>query len=255
LLTALFDGMRLFAVLACVGAANSLADPRRLLKSVPGALYEVGVAVVVALSVTPSLLVELHEVRQARRLRGRADRGMRGAAGAALPVLGAALERSVALAAAMDSRGYGRTSHRESRRLPGVLTVVGLIGVLLGTYGLLDAGSPGLLGLPLLLVGTATAIGGLAAGHRDNPRTRYRPDPWGAPEWAVSLAGLIPAFVLTAAAIQGLSALTGPASPPGWPVLPLLPAVAILLAAAPAWLAPAPGVADLRPAAAWEAVA
>ena len=52
---AVYDGMRLAAILACIGAANSLADPRRLLKSVPGALYETGVAVVVALSFAPRL--------------------------------------------------------------------------------------------------------------------------------------------------------------------------------------------------------
>src|SRR5690606_24529182 len=46
LLAGLYDGMRLAAVIICVGAANSLANPRRLLASLPAALYEVGTAVV-----------------------------------------------------------------------------------------------------------------------------------------------------------------------------------------------------------------
>jgi energy-coupling factor transport system permease protein len=44
---ALYDGLKLATLLICVGAANALASPTRLLKSLPGALYEAGVAVVV----------------------------------------------------------------------------------------------------------------------------------------------------------------------------------------------------------------
>ncbi|MEV8211838.1 energy-coupling factor transporter transmembrane protein EcfT, partial [Streptomyces sp. NPDC079189] len=49
LLFALYDGAKLATLLICIGAANSLANPARLLKSLPGALYEAGVAVVVAI--------------------------------------------------------------------------------------------------------------------------------------------------------------------------------------------------------------
>jgi energy-coupling factor transport system permease protein len=46
ILMAFYDGLRLATILVCVGAANSLASPTRLLKSVPAALYELGVSVV-----------------------------------------------------------------------------------------------------------------------------------------------------------------------------------------------------------------
>src|SRR5450759_1711449 len=49
-LAAAYDGARLAAVLACIGAANALASPRRLLRYVPATLYEVGTALVVALT-------------------------------------------------------------------------------------------------------------------------------------------------------------------------------------------------------------
>ena len=104
----LYDGMRLATMLICLGAANALADPKRLLKAVPGALYEVGTAVVVALSVAPQLVESVLRVRRARRLRGARQRGLRALRGIAMPVLVDALDRSLALAAAMDSRGYGR---------------------------------------------------------------------------------------------------------------------------------------------------
>ncbi len=240
LLAAVYDGLRLFAVLACVGAANSLADPRRLLKSLPASLYEVGVAVVVALSVTPLLIMELGEVRKARRLRGRNDRGLRGAAAAALPVLTAALERSLALAAAMDSRGYGRTRADSPRanRVAAVLTLVGLVGVLVGIYGLLDAGSPGPLGLPLLALGAATAVAGLGLGRTRQLRTRYRPDPWSWPEWGVTASGAAAAITMTALAVAATPGLTPITDPPTWPTLPPVAAFGLLLGLLPVWLAP-----------------
>ena len=42
LLAAVYDGLRLATLLLCIGAANALANPKRLLKSMPAALYEVG---------------------------------------------------------------------------------------------------------------------------------------------------------------------------------------------------------------------
>jgi len=105
---AVYAGLQLATMLACVGAANALANPRRMLRAVPGALYEVGVAVVVALSFSPQLVEGVSRVRAARRLRGRAHRGVRGLRGVAMPVLEGALERSIDLAAAMDARGFGR---------------------------------------------------------------------------------------------------------------------------------------------------
>ena len=76
LLGGLYDGMRLAAIIICVGAANSLANPRRLLASLPPALYEVGTAVVIALSLFPQLAESVQRVRRARRLRGSPGRGV-----------------------------------------------------------------------------------------------------------------------------------------------------------------------------------
>ena len=41
----LLDGLRLASLLCCIGAANALANPKRALRVLPGALYELGVAV------------------------------------------------------------------------------------------------------------------------------------------------------------------------------------------------------------------
>jgi energy-coupling factor transport system permease protein len=241
LVRALYDGLKLAALLICVGAANALASPSRLLKSLPGALYEMGVAVVVALTFAPSLVADVRRLRAARRLRGRPDKGIRGLLQVGLPVLEGALERSVALAAAMDSRGYGRTAAVPPavRRTTAALTLGGLLGVCAGTYGLLTA-EGGTYGLPVLLAGVGAALAGLWLGGRRTPRTRYRPDPWGARAWLVSGSGAAVAASLFLAASADPAALHPGVVPLTAPSLPLWPAAAVLLGLLPAFVTPPP---------------
>jgi energy-coupling factor transport system permease protein len=247
-LAAAYDGARLAAVLACIGAANALASPRRLLRYVPATLYEVGTALVVALTYAPQLVDDARRVRAARRLRGHAGRGPRELARLAVPVLDSALERSLDLAASMESRGYGRSVHRNagSRRKATALTLFGLGGVVAGVYGLLDGGSAPLLGLPLLVVGSAAAAASLAVGARRERRSRYRPDPWAAPESVVALSGAIAGGLVLVASQRGVPGIMVQTSPAVWPTLPWLPALGLLLGLLPAWLSPLPPVRALE---------
>ncbi|MFJ1971001.1 energy-coupling factor transporter transmembrane component T [Streptomyces sp. NPDC087903] len=239
LVFALYDGLKLATLLICVGAANALANPARLLKSLPGALYETGVAVVVALTFAPNLIADAQRLRAARRLRGRPDRGVRGLLHVGLPVLEGALERSVALAAAMDARGYGRSADVPPtvRRTTAVLTLGGLLGVCAGTYGVLTAAG-GTYGLPLLLVGLVCALAGLRLGGRRSLRTRYRPDRWDARAWLVTGSGVAVAALLTLAAADDPEALHPGVVPLVAPTLPVWPAAAVLVGLLPAFVVP-----------------
>lgn len=249
LVFALRDGLKLAALLVCVGAANALANPARLLKSLPGALYEAGVAVVVAMTFAPHLVADVGRLRAARRLRGRADRGVRALLQVGLPVLEGALERSVALAAAMDARGYGRTADVpvRVRRATAALTLGGLLGVCAGTYALLSA-SGGRYGLPVLLIGLASAMAGLRLGGRRSVRTRYRPDRWGPRSWLVAGSGVAVAAAMIAATRYAPQPLDPPAFPLTAPTLPLWPAAGLLLGLLPAFTAPTPASPPGRPA-------
>ncbi|MCX4739479.1 energy-coupling factor transporter transmembrane component T [Streptomyces antibioticus] len=240
-LFSLYDGLRLATLLVCVGSANALASPSRLLKALPGALYETGVAVVVALTFAPNLIADVQRLRAARRLRGRPDRGVRGLLQVGLPVLEGALERSVALAAAMDARGYGRTADVPApvRRTTTALTLGGLLGICAGTYGLLTAAGADY-GLPLLLAGVAAALAGLRLGGRRSPRTRYRPDRWTPRACLVAGSGVAVAALLTVASGTDPEALHPGVVPLTAPTLPVWPAAAVLLGLLPAFLAPAP---------------
>ncbi|MFS0698050.1 energy-coupling factor transporter transmembrane protein EcfT [Streptomyces nitrosporeus] len=241
LVFALYDGAKLATLLICVGAANSLADPARLLKSLPGALYEAGVAVVVAMTFAPNMVADVVRLRRARRLRGRPAGGVAAVLQIGLPVVEGALERSVALAASMDARGYGRTARVPPavRRTTNALTLGGLLGVCAGTYGLLSAEGAGY-GLPLLLAGLVAALAGLRLGGRRSVRTRYRPDRWGVRAWLVAGSGAAVAAAMIAAGVTDPEALRPGVIPLTAPVLPLWPAAAVLAGLLPAAVAPVP---------------
>ncbi len=235
LASAVYDGMRLATLLVCVGAAVTLADPRRLLKSLPGALYEAGLVVVVAVSMAPALIESAVRVRRARQLRGTSTRGLRAFRSIAMPVLDQALGRAVALAAAMDARGYGRVGSMTAgaRRASAVLLLGGLLGLCLAAYGLLDAATPGSVAVPALVVGVAASVTGLVIGSRRMVRSRYRPDRFDLRSALVALCGL------AVAALFFMTELSGPAVshpstfPLVWPQLALLPLIGIAIAALP----------------------
>jgi len=251
-LAAAVDGLRLACLLCCLGAVNTLADPKHALQCLPGALHELGVAVTVALTTAPQLAQSAHRVRRATRLRGGRSsrlRGPRGARAVVVPVLHDAFERSLHLAASMDSRGYGRAravpngdavaGRGTARRVTGALLLAGPVALCAGAYGLLDTTIPPGAGLACLAAGTASCAAGLVLAGRAVRRTRYRPDPWLAPEWVVAGAGVAGALALVAGTGFDPAALAGPDTL-SWPELPLLPAGIVLSMGLAALAAPPP---------------
>lgn len=241
-LSAAVDGLRLATMICCIGAANALANPKRALRLLPGALYELGMAVVVAITVAPQLIEAIQRVTKARRLRGGPSRGRHALRAIAIPVLEDSLERSLELAAAMDSRGYGRSGSATaaSRRVTGVLMVAGMLGLATGVYGLLAGSASRLLGLPAILAGSVLCCLGLMLGSRRVTRTHYRPDPWLAPEWIVAGCGVAAAVLLFTTTSYNASQLDPSFYPLRFPPLPVLPAVAILIALIAGVAAPPP---------------
>jgi energy-coupling factor transport system permease protein len=197
LLAGLYDGLRLGTIVICVGAANALANPKRLLRSVPAALHEIGSALVVAVTMLPQLVESARRVRAAQSLRAGDPRRTGRLRRYLIPVLEDALERSLSLAAGMDTRGYGRSAGAPAgeRRLTGGLMLLGLCGVAVGVYAGLDHTAPRVLATPMLVLGVAAAVAGLALAGRRVGRTRYRPDPWQWPEVAVIACGVATALV------------------------------------------------------------
>jgi energy-coupling factor transporter transmembrane protein EcfT len=114
LTSSLHEGVIIAALIILFGAASALTSPHKLLRVLPFFIYEIGITLVIAASVFPQLVQSLHRIRKAQKLRGIEKIGVRTLA---LPLLEEALSRSLQLAEAMDSRGYG-VSRRRSRYRP-----------------------------------------------------------------------------------------------------------------------------------------
>jgi energy-coupling factor transport system permease protein len=240
LLAGLYDGLRLATIILCVGAANSLANPKRLLASVPPALYEIGTALVVAVTIFPQLADSARRVHAAQALRGGATSGVGRLRRFLVPVLEDALERSLALAAGMDTRGYGRSGGASPRErwVTGSLLLLALTGICVGTYAWLDPTAPRVLALPMLGAGVVVAVLGLVSAGRRVQRTRYRPDPWRTPELATVGVGIAVAVLgWYAGHTQVLVAY------PGVDAMPYLSPLALvvgILGTVPAFMTPVP---------------
>lgn len=242
LLTTGYQALQPAAVLVCLGAANALASPRRLLRYLPATLYDIGTALVVGLSLAPQLVDDSRTVYRARRLRGHSGRGPREVARMVVPVTAGALDRALELAASMESRGYGRTSRPDpaARHRATAVTILGLVGVLIGLYALLDGSTPPVLGLPMLLGGLVVALAALLTGASRDRRTHYRRQRWQTPETLVVVVGLVAAGVLSAGSLQSWDGMVAAGQPTQWPGLPLLAVAAVLAPALAAVVSPAP---------------
>ena len=246
LLAGFYDGLRLATIILCVGAANSLANPKRLLANVPSALYEIGTALVVAVTIFPQLADSARRVRAAQSLRGGPAGRVSWLRRFLVPVLEDALERSLALAAGMDTRGYGRAGGASGRErwTTGILLLSALIGICVGVYAWLDPTAPRVMSSPMLVAGVVVAVLGMRSAGRRVQRTRYRPDPWRAPEFATALVGV-------SVGVLGwwLGHSQVPVAYPGVDVMPYLSPLALLvgvLGIIPAVITPVPASAFRR---------
>lgn len=240
LLGALTQGLRLAVVLLAFGAANAIASPREVLRSLPGILSEVAVALSVALCFVPEVVASLQRVKEARRLRGRPTTGFAGWRGTAVPVLEDALARSVQLAASMGTRGFGLAGPARSPLIRSVAHIsagLGALLVVLAGYGVLAGGGPLPLSWLFLLLGGALVALAVVLGPRRAQRSRYRPAPFGwrsvsclAAGWAATLA-----FLLSPAGVQWSP------WPLAWPPVSVIAIAGVVLGLLPMVLhAPAP---------------
>jgi energy-coupling factor transport system permease protein len=233
LLSGLTGGLQLAVVILAVGAAHTLADALGLLRHAPSSLAGITTALVVAVSVLPALGRSVLDVRRAARLRGQRP-GLRRTV---VPVLEATMERSLTLAAAMESRGYGATAATDQpsvasarpRRLIQPLALLGAVAtVALATYALFDAawpvwGAPVLAGAAVLLCVVALRTGSAMR------RTVYRAERWTPRSVLVAASGSV-CLLLLATAVAPRVAHPDPALLPDPSVTAL---VAALLAAVP----------------------
>ena len=176
---ALADGLRLAAIILAVGMANSLANPRKLLKATPGALYEIATAISIAINLAPQLIVSLQRVRRARSLRGQ-SKGMKSLTGIVIPVLEDTIDQSMALAASMSARGFGRKGSRTSAQIL-LARFTAFAAICLSVTGvalLLFSPDEQLLDLSFVCVGLLMAALSIRLSSSRANITRFRKEPW-----------------------------------------------------------------------------
>lgn len=201
--SALSDGLRLAAIILSIGLANSLANPRKLLKSTPAALYEVATAVAVAINLAPQLIESLQRVRRARSLRGRSV-GLGALAGTIIPALEDTIDRSLALAASMDSRGFGRrgTMSNSEVRTARTFSLLAITLILVGTYFLLTTGTEQFTALGCLGLGVGFIAAAVRLTAKRSTRTRYKKQRFAVQDFLIAGFGI--ASVLAAMFLRGV---------------------------------------------------
>lgn len=158
LTTALHEVLIIASVILLFGAASSLASPHRLIRSLPRAIFKLGVTLSVATSVLPQTVKSVSRIQSAKRLRGQDIRGLKSWRGIALPLLEESLERALDLATAMESRGYGyhgKTTKYRAQKIQLVdlvITTSALYLLLLSPLLATHFGAPALLVATLLIV-------------------------------------------------------------------------------------------------------
>lgn len=175
LIGALTDGLRLAAIIMGIALANSLANPRKLLKSTPSALYEIASAISVAINLAPQLISSLHRVRRAGSLRGR-SKGLSSLAGTVIPVLEDTIENSLSLAASMDARGFGRQGSmtKGEQTISRLASLGSLLAIIFGMFFLLS-GTALALSVGLIVLGLALIFVAMRLASKRSIRTRFQP--------------------------------------------------------------------------------
>lgn len=171
MLGALIDGTRLAAIILAIAVANTLANPRKLLKSAPGALYEIATSVSVAINLAPQLIESFARVRRARGLRGKGRKSST-LNGLLIPVLEDTLDRSLLLAASMDARGFGRKSEQSAVELfvARALGLVALLAMTIAIFTLLSGFAP-VISLSVLATAIALSLVSVRLTSKRNART------------------------------------------------------------------------------------
>lgn len=205
LLDGLTDGLRLATIILGVAMANTIANPRKLLRSTPSALYEVATAAAVAINLAPQLLASLQRVRKARALRGTST-SLRNLGGLLIPVLEDSIQRSLDLAASMDSRGFGRRGVMSQRTaaISRLASLFGIVGLAIAGYLLLATAVPAYITVLLLVLSLGLFYTSVRLSAIHSIRTRLTIEKPGALDYAVLGISAAVVIILAVNQIPGL---------------------------------------------------
>ncbi len=219
-------------MMAVFGAVNAIWSHYELLQSMPRAFHELGVVVTVALAFVPATIESLRAVREADRARtgGRPVRRGR-ILRTILPVLERGMERAVALAESMDSRGFGIRGPARADVEAGWCVLVALVAFAVGFLALVGRGTTAALACGA--VGIVALLAGIWRASRAVQRRTYRRRRLQAADWLLIATVALSPLALALLNAAGNDALTWYASPVTWPQFDPVVALALVPLLAP----------------------
>lgn len=219
------NGLRLVTLLSFFLAFNTIVPVSDLTGLIPGALHEIGVVMLIAITYIPETARQFGRIRDAQAIRGHRLKGLKDWRPIVLPLLIGGLERALNLSETMVARGYGSTVYVKTPLRARLLMLMGLMIAMSGALRLLWGAGDGriLLLLGVIAVGIAYIyLSGLVR------RTRYRPRRWRATDTLVVI-GAIVSLMLFFPAFRSVAPLTYAVYPQLPPPPFYLPAGIVLL--------------------------
>lgn len=186
------NALRFIAILFAFSLFSRSVNFADVLRLLPPAFFELGLVVSISFTLAPSMLRAFASIREAQALRGHRPRGLRDLLPLVSPLVVSGMERALALAEAMEARGYGASGgqgQRQAVRRGQSLTLLSLAGFGLSAL-LLLFGSPAMLVWAAFALSAGLLLSGLTGLSRHAGRTRLRRSWWGRAEMIVSLCAL-----------------------------------------------------------------
>lgn len=234
-------GLALFGLVLTGVTISALISWTDLFHVMPARLAPIAVTGSVAWAFLPQTAIAWRNIREAQVMRGHRFRAARDFIPIVVPLLAGGLDRSLAVAEALESRGFGASTDagttRRSRREDlafGTGVVTGLGGLAVAVY-CLAVGRAGWAAVAAILGGLSLAALLRLSPAPANKRTRYRSPTWTGADTlvtAVSLATLIAVLVWNGARPGSLAYTPYPALSSPAVDAPLLAVLGLLLAPA-----------------------
>ncbi len=195
-------GVQIACLLTIMMVFSELVSAQDLLRRTPSGLYPVGVTASIGLTFVPHARRSYEALREAQQVRGYEPKGWQDLPRVVTPLVILSLERAIAIAESLVSRGWG------SKGLVGwhrAAVVSGLIGMALGLATWILFPSKGWTALFVVLVSCSLLWLGFRVG---DGRRRFQPDIWSREDSLIAAFSLSPFIVIVILAITYPISLT-----------------------------------------------
>jgi energy-coupling factor transport system permease protein len=224
-------GVQIACLLTIMMVFSELVNAQDLLRRTPSALYPVGVTASIGLTFVPYARRAYEALKEAQQVRGYQPRGWRDLPNVVTPLVVLSLERAIAIAESLVSRGWGRKGLLGWQRAGLIAGLIGLV-LTLATWVLFPSWG----GEAVLLFGVSSLLlwFSLRVGNGSH---RFSPDIWSRKDSLIAGCCLGGLFVFAFLAFASPITLTFYPYPQvsfpdfQWPIV-----LAVFLFSSPAWI-------------------